>query len=469
MPDNATDVSVDLAIIGSGPAGYVAAIRAAQLGLSVACIEREALGGTCLNVGCIPSKALLDTTEHLAWIRDGAGKVGIVVGDVAVDWPKMQKHRKRVVSASSKGVAYLFRKNGIEHLEGEGGFVEPGLIEVVGSESTRCVRATSTVIATGSAPIALPGTPFDGQRVISSTEGLAMDHIPASLIVVGGGYIGLEMGSVYQRVGSQVTVVEALETILPGMDTELAAEGFKVFTKQGLDIRTSTLVTKANVTDRGVDVELSAGDEGETASADAMLVAIGRRPVTDGLNLDRVGVATDDKGFVEVDQHFQTGVPGIYAVGDVIGGKMLAHKGSEEGVVIAERIAGRDSEMDYFPIPGVVYTHPEIATVGLSEEEAKAAGHEIRVGRFPFSANGRARSMNDTVGFVKFVADAQTDRMLGCHILGPKAGDLIAEVVVAAAFRASAEDIALTVHAHPTLAEAIKEAALDVHGEVIHL
>ncbi|MEJ2151628.1 MAG: dihydrolipoyl dehydrogenase [Gemmatimonadota bacterium] len=469
MPGNETDLSVDLAIIGSGPAGYVAAIRAAQLGLSVACIEREALGGTCLNVGCIPSKALLDTTEHLAWIREGAGKVGIVVGDVAVDWAKVQKHRKRVVSASSKGVAYLFRKNGIEHLEGEGGFVESGLIEVAGPESTRRVRATSTVIATGSAPIALPGTPFDGKRVISSTEGLAMDQIPASLIVVGGGYIGLEMGSVYQRVGSQVMVVEALETILPGMDTELAAEGLKVFTKQGLDIRTSTLVTKANVTDDGVDVELSAGDEGETTSAEVMLVAIGRRPVTEGLNLDRVGVSTDEKGFVEVDPHFQTSVPGIYAVGDVIGGKMLAHKGSEEGVVIAERIAGRDSEMDYFPIPGVVYTHPEIATVGLSEEEAKTAGHEIRVGRFPFSANGRARSMNDTVGFVKLVADAQTDQMLGCHILGPRAGDLIAEVVAAAAFRASAEDIALTVHAHPTLAESIKEAALDVHGEVVHL
>jgi dihydrolipoamide dehydrogenase len=469
MPGNETDLSVDLAIIGSGPAGYVAAIRAAQLGLSVACIEREALGGTCLNVGCIPSKALLDTTEHLAWIREGAGKVGIVVGDVAVDWAKVQKHRKRVVSASSKGVAYLFRKNGIEHLEGEGGFVESGLIEVAGPESTRRVRATSTVIATGSAPIALPGTPFDGKRVISSTEGLAMDQIPASLIVVGGGYIGLEMGSVYQRVGSQVMVVEALETILPGMDTELAAEGLKVFTKQGLDIRTSTLVTKANVTDDGVDVELSAGDEGETTSAEVMLVAIGRRPVIEGLNLDRVGVSTDEKGFVEVDPHFQTSVPGIYAVGDVIGGKMLAHKGSEEGVVIAERIAGRDSEMDYFPIPGVVYTHPEIATVGLSEEEAKTAGHEIRVGRFPFSANGRARSMNDTVGFVKLVADAQTDQMLGCHILGPRAGDLIAEVVAAAAFRASAEDIALTVHAHPTLAESIKEAALDVHGEVVHL
>ena len=469
MTDNDTDLSVDLAIIGSGPAGYVAAIRAAQLGLSVACIEREALGGTCLNVGCIPSKALLDATEHLAWIREGAGKVGIVVGEVAVDWPKMQKHRQRVVSASSKGVAYLFRKNGIEHLEGEGGFVEPGLIEVAGRESTRRVRANSTVIATGSAPVALPGTPFDGQRVISSTEGLAMAQIPASLIVVGGGYIGLEMGSVYQRVGSRVTIVEALDTILPGMDGELAAEGFNAFTKQGLDIRTSTLVTAANVTDQGVEVELSAGDESETASANVMLVAIGRRPVTDGLNLDRIGVATDEKGFVEVDQHFATSIPNVYAVGDVIGGKMLAHKGSEEGVVVAERIAGQDSEMDYFPIPGVVYTHPEIATVGLSEDEARAAGHEIRVGRFPFSANGRARSMNDTTGFVKVVADAQSDRMLGCHILGPRAGDLIAEVVAAAAFRASAEDIALTVHAHPTLAEAIKEAALDVRGEVIHL
>jgi dihydrolipoamide dehydrogenase len=257
VTDSTADLSVDLAIIGSGPAGYVAAIRAAQLGLSVACIERDALGGTCLNVGCIPSKALLDATEHLAWIREGAGKVGIVVGDVAVDWPKMQKHRKRVVSASSKGVAYLFRKNGIEHVEGAGEFVEPGLIEVVGQDSTRRVRASSTVIATGSAPI---------------------------VIVVGGGYIGLEMGSVYQRVGSRVTIVEALDTILPGMDAELAAEGFKVFTKQGLDIRTSTLVTSANVTDQGVEVELSSGDEGETASADVMLVAIGRRPVIDGLS-----------------------------------------------------------------------------------------------------------------------------------------------------------------------------------------
>lgn len=469
MTETQPDLNVDVVVIGSGPAGYVAAIRAAQLGLSVACVEREALGGTCLNVGCIPSKALLDATEHLAWIRESASKVGIVVGDVEVDWSAMQKHRKKVVAASSKGVAYLFKKNGIEHLQGEGGLVEPDIVEVTGVDSTRRVRAGAVIIATGSAPIALPGVPFDGQRVISSTEGLELGAVPQRLIVIGGGYIGLEMGSVYQRVGSDVIVVEALDSILPGMDGELAAEGFKVLSKQGLDIRTGTLVTGARVTDSGVEAELEQDGEKETLTAEALLVAIGRRPATNGLNLDRVGIETDDKGFIIVDEGFRTSVDGVYAVGDVIGGKMLAHKGSEEGVVVAERVAGRDAVMDYFPIPGVVYTHPEIATVGLSEEEAREAGHDVKIGRFPFSANGRARSMNDTAGFVKIVADAGSDRMLGCHILGPRAGDLIAEIVTAAAFRASAEDIALTVHAHPTLAEAIKEAALDVHDEVIHL
>jgi dihydrolipoamide dehydrogenase len=462
-------LEVDLAVIGSGPAGYVAAIRAAQLGMKVACIEREYLGGTCLNVGCIPSKALLDASEHVAWIRDSAGKIGIKVGDVSVDWPTMQKHRQKVVDASTKGVAYLFKKHEIGHVEGEGGFVEPGLIEVTARDHARRVRASAVLIATGSAPVPLPGTPFDGERVISSTEGLSLGDIPESVLVVGGGYIGLEMGSVYARVGSKVTVVEMLDTILPGMDADLAKEGIKAFRKQGLDIRTGTKVTEAKVGQGGVDVKLAGVQGEESLSASRMLVAIGRKPVTNGLNLERIGVKTVDKGFIQVNQHFETGVPNVYAVGDVIGGKMLAHKGSEEGIVAVERIAGRESEMDYVPIPGVVYTHPEIATVGLSEQEAVDEGHEIKVGRFPFSANGRARCMNDTNGFVKMVADAQTDRMLGCHILGPRAGDLIAELVAGAAFRASAEDIALTVHAHPTLAEAVKEAALDVHGEVLHL
>ncbi|MGH7571710.1 MAG: dihydrolipoyl dehydrogenase [Gemmatimonadota bacterium] len=463
------DLQLDLAIIGSGPAGYVAAIRAAQLGLKVACIEREYLGGTCLNVGCIPSKALLDASEHVAWIRESAGKIGIKVGEVSVDWPTMQKHRQKVVDASTKGVAYLFKKHEIEHVEGEGGFVEPGLIEVTARDHARHVKASAVIIATGSAPVALPGTPFDGDRVISSTEGLSLGDIPESVLVVGGGYIGLEMGSVFARVGTKVTVVEMLDTILPGMDADLAKEGIKVFRKQGLDIRTGTKVTEAKVGPGGVEVKLAGAQGEDSFSATRMLVAIGRKPVTNGLNLERIGVKTDDKGFIQVNERFETGVINVYAVGDVIGGKMLAHKGSEEGIVAAERIAGRDSEMDYFPIPGVVYTHPEIATVGLTEQEAVDQGHEIKVGRFPFSANGRARCMNDTTGFVKMVADAETDRMLGCHILGPRAGDLIAELVVGAAFRASAEDIALTVHAHPTLAEAVKEAALDVHGEVLHL
>ena len=463
-----SELQVDLAVIGSGPAGYVAAIRAAQLGMKVACIEREYLGGTCLNVGCIPSKALLDASEHVAWIRESAGKIGIKVGDVSVDWPTMQKHRQKVVDASTKGVAYLFKKHKIEHVEGEGGFVEPGLIEVTARDHARRVQASAVLIATGSAPVALPGTPFDGDRVISSTEGLSLGDIPESVLVVGGGYIGLEMGSVYARVGTKVTVVEMLDTILPGMDADLAKEGIKVFRKQGLDIRTGTKVTQAKVGQGGVEVKLAGAEGEESLSASRMLVAIGRKPVTNGLNLDRIGVKTVDKGFIQVNERFETGVANVYAVGDVIGGKMLAHKGSEEGIVAAERIAGRDSEMDYLPIPGVVYTHPEIATVGLTEQEAVEEGYEIKVGRFPFSANGRARCMNDTIGFVKMVADAKTDRMLGCHILGAHAGDLIAELVAVGSFRGSAGDVALTVHAHPTLAEAVKEAALDALGRVIN-
>jgi dihydrolipoamide dehydrogenase len=468
----ADEKTYDVVVIGSGPAGYVAAIRAAQLGLGVACVEREFVGGTCLNVGCIPSKALLDASEHLAWIREGASKVGIVVGDVSVDWPTMQKHRAGVVEASTKGIAYLFKKNGIAHLEGEGGFVEPGLIEVTGVDSTTRVRYKAAIVATGSAPIALPGSPFDGRKVISSTEGLALERIPTKLIVVGGGYIGLEMGSVYQRVGTQVTIVEALETILPGMDPDLSKEGMKVFRKQGLDIRVGTKVTSIETGKAGVTVTVTGAGPGtggsEAIQADAVLVAIGRKPVTNGLALDRVGGETDAKGFVKVDGGFRA-AENVYAVGDVIGGKMLAHKGMEEGVVVAERIAGHDAEMDYFPIPGIVYTHPEIATVGLTEPEAVEAGHEVRVGRFPFSANGRARCMNETTGFVKIVADAATDRMLGCHILGARAGDLIAELVAVGAYRGSVEDVALTVHAHPTLAEAVKEAALDAHGQVLHM
>jgi len=464
------DLKVDVAVIGAGPAGYVAAIRAAQLGLKVACIERELLGGTCLTVGCIPSKALLDATEHLTWIREGASRVGIKIGSVDVDWPTMQKHRQKVVDASIKGVAYLFKKNKIEHVEGEAGFVEPGLIEVTARDHARRVRAQAVVIATGSAPIALPGTPFDGDGVISSTEGLALGEIPESLLVVGGGYIGLEMGSVYRRVGTKVTVVEALESILPGLDADLAREAHKIFVKQGLEIRAATKVTRAKVAKGGVEVDVTGPDgKKETLSATRMLVAIGRKPVTNGLNLERVGVETDKRGFIAVDPGFRTKAENVYAVGDVIGGKMLAHKGMEEGVVVAERIAGRETAMDYDPIPGVVYTHPEIATVGLSEKEAVEQGHEVRIGRFPFSANGRARCMNETAGFVKIVADAKTDRLLGCHILGARAGDLMQELVGVVAYRGSAEDVGLLVHAHPSLSEAIKEAALDVHGEVLHI
>ncbi len=467
---SAEELKVDVAVIGAGPAGYVAAIRAAQLGKKVACVEREFLGGTCLNVGCIPSKALLDTTEHLSWIRDGASKVGIKVGSVDVEWPTMQKHRQKVVDASTKGVAYLFKKHGIEHVEGEAGFVEPGLLEVTARDHAQRVRAAAVLIATGSAPIALPGTPFDGERVISSTEGLALGEVPESLLVVGGGYIGLEMGSVYLRVGTRVTVVEALDSILPGMDADLAKEAHKIFTRQGMEIRTATKVTGAKAGKGGVEVELAGSDgKKEKLSATRMLVAIGRRPVTNGLNLERIGIETDKRGFIVVDEQFRTTAKNVYAVGDVIGGKMLAHKGMEEGVVAAERIAGRNSAMDYFPIPGVVYTHPEIATVGHSEKEAVEGGHEIKVGRFPFTANGRARCMNETAGFVKIVADAKTDRLLGCHILGARAGDLMQEIVAVAAFRGTAEDVALMIHAHPSLSEAIKEAALDVHGEVLHI
>ncbi len=457
----------DLVVIGSGPAGYVAAIRAAQLGLSVACVEREFLGGTCLNVGCIPSKALLDATEHWAWLQKDAAKIGIGAEGLSLDWSKVQGHRQKVVDSSTKGVAYLFKKNGIDHLAGEGGFVEPGTIEVTGTDSATRVGYRAALIATGSAPIPLPGTPFDGERVISSTEGLELPEVPKRLVVVGGGYIGLEMGSVYQRVGSEVVIVEMMDTILAGMDADLRAEAAKTFKRQGMDIRTGTRVTGVE-TGGGARVGISGEKGDETLEADAVLVSIGRRPVTEGLNLETIGVETGERGFIPVDDGFRTSAENVYAVGDVIGGKMLAHKGSEEGVVAAERIAGRDSRMDYFPIPGVVYTHPEIATVGMTEEEA-AEEHEIKVGRFPFSANGRARAMNDTNGFVKIVADAETDRLLGCHIIGARAGDLMQEIVAVAAFRGSAEDVGLMVHAHPSLSEAVKEAALDVHGEVLHI
>jgi dihydrolipoamide dehydrogenase len=458
----------DLVVIGSGPAGYVAAIRAAQLGMSVACVEREFLGGACLNVGCIPSKALLDATERWAWLQQDAAKIGIAAEGLSLDWSKIQRHRQKVVDSSTKGVAYLFKKNSIDHYDGEGGFVEPGTIEVTGTASATRIGYRDALIATGSAPIPLPGTPFDGERVLSSTEGLALDEVPKRLIVVGGGYIGLEMGSVYQRVGSEVVVVEMLDSILAGMDADLRKEAAKLLGKQAMELRTGTRVTSVETGGGGVRVGVAGAKGEETLEADAVLVAIGRKPVTEGLNLEAIGVETTERGFVKVDEGFRTSAGNVYAVGDVIGGKMLAHKGSEEGIVAVERIAGRDSKMDYFPIPGVVYTHPEIATVGMTEEEAAERG-EIRVGRFPFSANGRARAMNDTNGFVKIVADAETDRLLGAHIIGARAGDLMQEIVAVAAFRGSAEDVALMVHAHPSLSEAVKEAALDVHGEVLHM
>lgn len=457
----------DLVVLGAGPGGYVAALKAAQLGLHVACIECEpALGGTCLRVGCIPSKALLESSEKFAEARHELAPHGIKVGPVELDLPAMLRRKEAVVSALTRGVESLFKKHRVTRFTGHARLAGPGRVVVDGAGEATALTARFILVATGSKPASLPGVPLDGDRIGASTEALSYPEVPRHLVVIGAGYIGLELGSVWRRLGARVTVVEFLPRILPGADAEIAAEAQKLLAKQGLEFRLGARVTGAEVTGDTCRVEIEGG---ESLTADRVLVAVGRVPNTDRLGLETVGITPDEKGRIPVDEHFATRAPGIYAVGDVIGGPMLAHKASEEGIACVERLVTGYGRVDYHVIPGVCYTQPEIASVGRTEEQLQQEQVPYRKGVFPFLANGRARSLGQTDGRVKVLADARTDRVLGVHILGPRAGELIAEAAAAMAFGASSEDLARVCHAHPTLAEALKEAALAAGGQALHL
>ncbi len=459
----------DVVVIGGGPGGYVCAIRAAQLGFKVACVEkRGTLGGTCLNVGCIPSKALLAASEKFEEAAHGLAKFGIKVGSVDLDLPGMLAHKDKVVKDNVGGIEFLFKKNKVTWLKGAGKITAPNTVEVDGVGTITASKAI--VIATGSDVTPLPGIAIDEKRVVSSTGALSLPEVPKHLVVIGGGVIGLELGSVWGRLGAKVTVVEYLDRVLPTMDNELSKQAQRIFAKQGMDFKLSTKVTGASVTETGVTltVEPAAGGEAQTIEADTVLVAIGRRPYTEGLGLETVGVELE-RGRVKIDGHFQTNVPGIYAIGDVVEGPMLAHKAEEEGVALAEQLAGQKSHVNHDLVPGVVYTWPEVAAVGKTEEQLKAAGVAYKSGKFPFTANGRARAGGNTDGFVKILSDASTDQVLGVHMIGPNVSEMIGELVLAMEFSASAEDVARTCHAHPTLSEAVKEAALAVDGRPLHI
>ncbi len=460
--------SYDVIVIGSGPGGYVCAIRAAQLGMKVACVEkRDTLGGTCLNIGCIPSKALLSASEKYHEAESEFSKFGITTGGVKLDLAGMMKYKDSVVDANTKGIEFLFKKNKIDWLKGAGKITAKNKVEVAGETH----EAKHIIIATGSDVSGLPGIEIDEKRIVSSEGALTLSEVPKEMVVIGGGVIGMELGSVWSRLGANVTVVEYMDKLFPGMDEEIRKESAKIFKKQGITMKTSAKVTSAKNTGKNVEltVEPAAGGDSETIQADVVLVAVGRKAYTDSLGLDAVGVETDERGRVKTDGHFKTNVDGIYAIGDVIAGPMLAHKAEDEGVVLAEMLDGQSGHIDYNLIPGVVYTYPEVASVGKTEEQLKDEGIKYKTGKFPFMANGRARAINMTDGFVKILADAKTDRVLGCHIIGAEAGTLIAEVVLAMEFGASSEDIARTCHAHPTLQEVVKEAALAVDGGQIHM
>jgi dihydrolipoamide dehydrogenase len=465
-------MSYDLVVIGTGPGGYVCAIRAAQLGLKVAVVEkRKTHGGTCLNVGCIPSKALLHASEMFEEAGHTLPSLGVVVGKPKLDLKQMLTHKQETVDANVNGVAFLLKKNKIEAFHGLASIPAAGKVVVTGDDGkTQELETKAIVIATGSEAAGLPGVEIDEKTVVTSTGALELTAVPKELLVVGAGVIGLEIGSVWSRLGAKVTVVEYLDRILPGMDDEIAKQFQRILAKQGFEFILGSKVTKVETGKKGTSViiEPAAGGEAKALSADIVLVAIGRRPNTDGLGLDKAGVAVE-KGRVVIDDHFKTNVPGIYAIGDVVRGAMLAHKAEDEGMAVAEIIAGKHGHVNYDAIPSIIYTAPEVAAIGKTEEELKAAGVAYKIGKFPFTANGRARAMRHTDGFVKFLADAASDRVLGCHIIGPHAGDLIAEVTVLMEFGGSSEDLARTCHAHPTLAEAVKEAALAVDKRPIHM
>ena len=459
----------DVIVIGAGPGGYVAAIRAAQLGFKTGCVEsRASLGGTCLNIGCIPSKALLQSSEKFAEAGHALAEHGVVVGNVSLDLPAMMARKDKVVTTLTRGVEFLFRKNKVDWLKGKARIAAPGKVAVFGSDGAVLeVEANAIIIATGSESAPLPGIDIDERRIVSSTGALSLSQVPSRLAVIGGGYIGLELGSVWARLGAKVTVVELLDHIVPTMDRELGTALQRTLARSGLEFKLGGKVAGIRESNDGLILDLD-GATLEGLLADVVLVSVGRRPNTEGLGLEALGVARDGQGRVVVDDGFATNIPGIYAIGDVIRGPMLAHKAEEEGIAVTERLAGQKPHVDYDAIPAVIYTWPEVASVGKAEEELKAAAVSYRTGKFPFTANPRARTNGFTEGFVKILADSETDRVLGVHIIGPDAGTLIAEATLAKEFGASAEDIARTCHAHPTLNEALKEAALAVDGRAIH-
>lgn len=458
----------DVIIIGSGPGGYVCAIKCAQLGIKTAVVEgRESLGGTCLNIGCIPSKALLHASERFYESKNQFKDLGIDISAPKVNLKAMMKHKDDVIGANTQGIEFLFKKNKIDWLKGWGKIVDEGTVQV-GEEK---YITKNIIIATGSDVMSLPNITIDEKQIVSSEGALKLPQVPKSMVVIGGGVIGLEMGAVWSRLGAKVTVIEFLDRLLPGMDKDCAKELQKIMEKKGIAFKLSTKVTSAKTDKNGVTLEMepAAGGKAETLKADVVLVAVGRKPYTEGLGLEEVGVETDNRGRIKTGDTFDTNIDGIYAIGDVIEGAMLAHKAEEEGVVLAEMLAGQSGHINYNLIPGVVYTHPEVASIGYLEEQLKDQGVEYKIGKFPYSANGRARAMKASEGFVKIITNAKTDKILGCHIIGAEAGTLIHEVATIMEFGGSAEDLARTCHAHPTLNEVVKEAALAAFDKPIHM
>ncbi len=461
----------DVIVIGGGPGGYVCAIRAAQLGLKTACVEsRGTLGGTCLNIGCIPSKSLLNLSENFHKAKKDFSNQGIEVSEVKLNIEKMMNNKNKSVQILTKGVEFLFKKNKVTYLRGKGVIFSPSNVVVYDQGKKTSYNTKNIVIATGSSAVSLPGVNLDEKNIISSTGALSLKSVPKSLVIIGGGYIGLEMGSVWKRLGSEVTVIENLPYITPGMDREISNEFQKILSKQGIKFKLNSRVLSIEDLGSEVKIEYQSNDKNskENILAEKTLIAVGRKPYTEGLNLNKIGVKKDGKGCIKVNKNFQTDIKNIYAIGDVIDGPMLAHKAEEEGIAVAELLAGQSGHVNYDVIPGVIYTSPEVAYVGKSEEQLKNDGISYKIGKFPFLANSRAKVNNETDGFVKILADSKSDRVLGVHIIGPHCGDMIAEMALAMEFGASAEDIARTCHAHPTHTEAIKEAALAVDKRPIH-
>ena len=458
----------DVTVIGGGPAGYVCAIRLSQLGLKTACVEsRGSLGGTCLNIGCIPSKSLLNMSESFHKAKNFSD-IGIETGEIKLNLEKMMSNKESSVATLTKGVEFLFKKNKVTYIKGVGSFNEKNEILVKNDKSEIKIKTDKTIISTGSEPLSLPGIDFDEKKILSSTGALNISKLPKKMVVVGGGYIGLEMGSVWSRLGTEVHVVEYLDHITPGLDKEISNEFMKILKKQNIKFELNTKVEKITKNDKGVVIETTNKDSKNNIEADVVLISVGRKPYTDKLNLEKIGVNLDKKGKIKVNKNFETNVKNVYAIGDVIDGPMLAHKAEEEGIAVAELIAGQSGHVNYDIIPGVIYTSPEVAYVGKNEEELKEKKINFKVGKFPFMANSRAKAINEPEGFVKILAESTTDRVLGVHIIGPHAGEMIAEMSVAMEFGASSEDIARTCHAHPTFSEAIKEAALSVDKRQIH-